>query len=374
LQDKIKGIIENPQEKPTPLYWKLVKFGGKIVPFAGYALPVQFSGIKQEHMAVRTAAGLFDVSHMGEFLLEGADALANLQYLLTNDFNGMKIGQVRYSPLCRADGGVLDDLLVYRRAQDAYLLVVNAANREKDAQWISSHIFGAVTFEDASDSYAQLALQGPKAKAILATLGDAAQFPKRNYTFRENVAIAGIPCLLSRTGYTGEDGFELYLPAADAPALYEALMEAGQPFGLLPCGLGARDTLRLEAAMPLYGHEMNETVSPMETGLGWAVKLQKEADFIGKAALQGAGKPKRCRIGLELLERGIAREGDGVLLDGKPIGSVTSGTMCPFVEKIAAMALVESESVNVGDEIAVSVRGKQLRAKVIPLPFYQRQK
>ncbi len=360
-------------EKQTPLYWSHVKYGGKIVSFAGYWLPVQFSGITAEHMAVRNACGLFDVSHMGELLLEGKDALRNLQKLLTNDFSTMAVGQVRYSPLCNEAGGMLDDLLVYRRGENAYLLVVNASNREKDAQWIAAHLEGELHYADVSDEWAQLALQGPKAQEILSKLGDASLFPQKNYSFVENVELAGIPCLLSRTGYTGEDGFEIYPPKAQVTALWDALLEAGEPEGLIPCGLGARDTLRLEAAMPLYGHEMDETVTPFETGLGWAVKLQKE-DFIGKQALLAAGEPQRMRIGLALQQRGIAREGDAVISGGAEIGTVSSGTMCPFVNQAVAMALVKAGSVQPGDMLQLSVRGRLLEAKVVSLPFYKRSR
>lgn len=358
-------------EIKTALYDRHVCAGGKLVPFADYLLPMQYSGIAAEHNAVRTAAGLFDVSHMGELSLEGTDALANLQNLLTNDFLSMNPGQVRYSPLCNPDGGMLDDLLVYRRAKSSFLLVVNAANRKKDVAWIASQLFGDVRLADQSDQTALLALQGPKAQAVLTQLGDAAVFPQKNYSFQEHIQLAGIRCLLSRTGYTGEDGFELYLQQESAPALWDAILTAGEPFGLLPCGLGARDTLRLEAAMPLYGHEMDETVSPVEAGLSWAVKLQKE-NFIGKKALE-TNAARRKRIGLFLKERGIARAGDAVFADEKQIGFVTSGTMAPFLRQAIAMALVEEGCIRAGTEIFVEIRGKRLAAKQVALPFYKRE-
>lgn len=359
-------------EKRTPLYDAHLAAGGKIVPFAGYLLPVQYSGIVAEHMAVRTAAGLFDVSHMGEVTYRGADALANLQQLLTNDFAAMADGQVKYSPMCNENGGVIDDLLVYRRGENDYMVVVNAANREKDVAWMQKHLFGDVEFADISDDMAQLALQGPRAQEILATVCDPALLACKYYTFCDNVAVGGITCTLSRTGYTGEDGFELYVKCEDAAALWNLLLQAGEPFGLVPCGLGARDTLRLEAGMPLYGHEMDETVSPLEMGLGFFVKREKPA-FIGKAAFLQAGDPKRFRIGLVLTERGIARQGDAVLLNGEQIGAVTSGTMAPYCKQAVAMALV-SQKLAPGETVAVQVRAKTLGAKTVALPFYKREK
>ncbi|HZK39509.1 MAG TPA: glycine cleavage system aminomethyltransferase GcvT, partial [Clostridia bacterium] len=358
----------------TPLYDIHLKYGGKTVPFAGYLLPIQYpSGIAAEHMAVRTAAGMFDVSHMGEFSLKGPDALKNIQHLMTNDFAGMVDGQVRYSPMCNEDGGIIDDLLIYKKKDNDYLLVVNAANRDKDAAWIKSKISGDCVFEDISDSLAQIALQGPKALEIIAKLTDVETLPVKYYSFTDGVRVAGFTCLVSRTGYTGEDGYEIYTMNENAPALWEKLMAAGSDLGLIPCGLGARDTLRLEAGMPLYGHEMDEVITPLEAGLGFFVKMAK-ADFIGKAALQAKGEPQRERIGLEITDRGIARDGDKVLLAGVEIGSVTSGTMCPFVKKAVAMALVATGKVAQGDVVELDVRGRRLKAAVIKLPFYIRNK
>ena len=356
-------------EKKTPLYDRHVTALGKIVPFAGWLLPVQYSGVIAEHMAVRQACGLFDVSHMGELVLRGADALANVNRLMTNDFTGMYAGQARYSPMCYENGGVVDDLIVYKCTDTAYLIVVNAANKDKDAAWVAAHLTGACTMEDRSDSIAQLALQGPRAQAILRPL--AGELPEKNYSAVLQGAVDGIPCLISRTGYTGEDGFELYCANADAPALWNALLEAGKDDGLIPCGLGARDTLRLEAAMPLYGHEMDDTVSPFETGLGWAVKMHKD-DFIGKAALVGNEQPARRRVGIEITGRGIAREHCDVYLNGKKIGVTTSGTHCPYLGKAVAMALIDGPAED--GALTVDVRGRQIEAKFVPLPFYQRKK
>ena len=360
-------------EQKTPLYDRHVALGGKIVPFAGYLLPVQYpTGVIREHMAVREAAGLFDVSHMGEVLYRGPDALKNLQRLLTNDFSTLAIGRVRYSPMCNPQGGVIDDLIVYRLGEDRYGVVVNAANRHKDVEWMRQCLFGEVTFEDQSDRLAELALQGPRAEAILEALCDR-PLPKAYYSFVPEVRVAGICCLVSRTGYTGEDGFELYCPSEDAPALWDALLSAGAAQGLLPCGLGARDTLRLEASMPLYGHEMDEETTPFEAALGWAVKMQKD-DFIGKQALLGHEMPARRRYGLEITGRGIAREHCDVYWEGERIGTTTSGTHCPYLSKAVAMALLEGAHLGEDAALEVDVRGRRIPARLTPLPFYRRKK
>ena len=358
----------------TPLYDCHVAAGGKMVPFAGYALPVQYeqSGVIAEHMAVRQKAGLFDVSHMGEVVLSGPDALANVQKLMTNDYSDLADGFVRYSPMCYANGGVVDDLLVYKIKDGVYFIVVNAANRHKDVAWMRQNLFGNVELKDISDDVAQIALQGPEAEKILRKLTTEENIPAKNYTFVEKASVAGKACLVSRTGYTGEDGFELYTAPADAPALWNALLEAGGEYGLIPCGLGARDTLRMEAAMPLYGHEMDETVSPWETGLAWAVKMAKD-DFIGKAAIEATGRP-RARVGLKITGRGIARENCTVYVDGKEIGHTTSGTHCPYLGMPVAMALVDSAYKEVGAQVEVDVRGRKIAAEVVKLPFYKREK
>lgn len=359
-------------ERKTPLYDRHVALGGKIVPFAGYLLPVQYpAGVIAEHTAVRTAAGLFDISHMGEAILSGKDALANLQHLLTNDFTDMYDGRVRYTLLCYEDGGVVDDLVVCRISENKYLLVVNAANREKDVEWIKAHLFGEVTFEDVSDSWAQIALQGPKAPEILKKLADDGSIPKKYYTFVEKGTVGGISCIVSRTGYTGELGYEFYCAPRDAERLWDLLLEAGNEFGLIPCGLGARDTLRLEAAMPLYGHEMDAAVTPFEAGLSFGVKLDSH-DFIGKEALLSKKEPARARIGLAVTGHGIARGGEPVLLDGTEIGRTTSGTFCPYLKSAVAMALVDAKATEPGTEVEIDVRGRKITAKITALPFYKR--
>ncbi len=361
-------------ELKTPLYEAHVKAQGKIVPFGGYLLPVQYkTGVIKEHMAVRTQAGLFDVSHMGEILCEGKDALSNLQMLLTNNFENMVDGQARYSPMCNENGGTVDDLIVYKRCDEHYFIVVNAANKDKDYQWMLDHQFGEVTFTDVSEKYAQLALQGPKAMDILKKLTDEENIPKKYYHAVFDVPVAGIPCIVSKTGYTGENGVELYLDSAMAEKMWDILLDAGREEGFVPCGLGARDTLRMEAAMPLYGHEMDDTVSPLETGLGFAVKMNKE-DFIGKSKLIDNPKFNRTRIGLKVTGRGIIREHQDVYSGDQKIGVTTSGTHCPYLGYPIAMALVENGSVEIGDKVEVEVRGRRVEAEVVALPFYKRAK
>lgn len=363
VQNQKEGM--EMEGRKTPLYDRHTAAGGKIVPFAGWLLPVQYSGVIAEHRAVRSACGLFDVSHMGELVLRGADALANVNNLMTNDFSGMADGQARYSPMCYEDGGVVDDLIVYRCSDTAYLIVVNAANRDKDAGWIRAHLTGDCAMEDISDQVAQLALQGPEAESILRTLtGD---IPEKNYTAVLHGTVDGRPCLVSRTGYTGEDGFELYCAPGDAPALWDALIAAGA----VPCGLGARDTLRLEAAMPLYGHELSPEINPYEAGLGIFVKLDKDG-FIGKAALEQARPVRRRRVGLKMTGRGIAREECPVYDGEKQIGVVTSGTHCPWLGCAVAMALVDAGYKEPGTPLQVDVRGRRVEAEVVKPPFYKR--
>ena len=361
-------------ELKTPLYEAHVKAGGKIVPFGGYLLPVQYKeGVIKEHMAVRTQAGLFDVSHMGEILCQGKDALANLQMMLTNNFDNLTDGQARYSPMCNEQGGTVDDLIVYKKGAEDYFIVVNAANKDKDYQWMLDHQFGEVTFTDVSDQYAQLALQGPKAMEILRKLAPEENIPKKYYHAVFDTEAAGIPCIISKTGYTGEDGVEIYLDSARAQEMWDALLEAGKEEGLIPCGLGARDTLRMEAAMPLYGHEMDEQVTPLEAGLGFAVKMTKE-DFIGKKALEEKGEPARKRIGLKVTGRGIIREHQDVYLGDRLIGHTTSGTHCPYLGCPVAMALVDADCTEPGTKVEADVRGRRVEAQIVPLPFYKRSK
>lgn len=359
-------------ELKTPLYNMHTKSGGKMVSFAGYMLPIEYqTGIVKEHMAVRTKCGLFDVSHMGEIILTGPDALENLQNILTNDFTNMNNGQARYSLMCYENGGVVDDLIVYKYSDNKYFIVVNASNKEKDFKWMKSHQSGNAEFIDISERVAQIALQGPLANAILSELTNPKFIPKKYYTGIFDARIEGIKCLISKTGYTGEDGYEIYMSPENAPRIWEMLMDKGAKYGLIPCGLGARDTLRMEAAMPLYGHELSESITPLEAGLNFAVKMGKK-DFIGKKALESYGAPKRKRVGIKAIGKGILREGYNVLNDGKVIGKVTSGTLCPYIGMPIAMALIDESYAKEGTLLMVPVRGREIEAVIVALPFYKK--
>jgi len=359
-------------EKKTALYDCHVACGGKIVPFAGYSLPVQYeTGVIKEHMAVRTKAGMFDVSHMGEVLFEGEDALKNLNHIMTNDFTNMYDGQVRYSPMCYDNGGVVDDLLVYKFNDQKYYVVVNAANREKDVKWIQEHLQGSVKFTDISDTISQIALQGPLAHQIICRICKESDLPAKYYSFTPEMEVAGKKCLVSQTGYTGESGYEIYLANADAASVWNALLDAGKEDGLIPCGLGARDTLRMEAAMPLYGHEMDETVDPLETGLKFAVKMKKD-DFIGKKAIEAKGDFTRFRVGLKVTGKGIIRENEKIYVGDKEIGHTTSGTFAPYLGYAVGMALLAIDYTEVGTKVEVDVRGRRVAAEVVALPFYKK--
>ena len=359
-------------ELKTPLYDVHVKEGGKIVPFAGYLLPVQYgTGVIKEHMAVRQACGLFDVSHMGEITFKGETALATLNHILTNDFTNMNVGRVRYSVMCNENGGCVDDLIVYKFADDYYFVVVNASNRHKDFEHMKKNILPGTQIEDISDSLAQVALQGPKAFDIISKLLPAEDIPMKNYTAVEHVTINGMECMISFTGYTGEAGYEIYTPKENAEKLWWTLREAGEEFGLIPCGLGARDTLRLEAAMPLYGHEMDDEISPLETGLNFGVKMNKE-EFIGKKGMEERGEPKITRVGLKVTGKGIVREHVDIAKEGNVIGHTTSGTFLPYLKGAYAMALVPKEYAEPGTELTALVRGRQIACAVTALPFYRR--
>lgn len=355
----------------TPLYDCHVALNAKIVPFAGYLLPIQYSQVIAEHLAVRQAAGLFDVSHMGEFMIEGPDALAFINHLLANDFTSLADGRVRYSTMCNEEGGIVDDLVVYRMSSERYMMVVNGANREKDLAWTLLHRLGDVQVTDISDSVAQVALQGPNSHSVLARVTSEESIPAKYYSFKEHCLVAGVDCLVSQTGYTGEHGYELYCASDDAEGLWDALLVAGKEDGLVPCGLGARDTLRLEAAMPLYGHEMTDTISPLETSLHFSVKLEKP-DFIGKRALLSRGEPVITRVGLMVTGNGIVREHNTVYVGERRIGETTSGTYCPFLQGAYAMALVDKIDASVGTQVEVEVRGRRIPAEIVPLPFYKR--
>ncbi len=354
--------------KRTPLYDCHREAGGKMVDFAGWEMPVQYAGVIEEHRAVRTAAGLFDVSHMGEVRVRGAGAEAFLQRLTPNDVSKLVPGRAHYSGLLTERGTYVDDLLIYRLAAEDFLVVVNASNAERDFEWIASRAEGKATVANESDDYALLALQGPKALEILSGLTEEGIAGLKYYGFGEG-KVNGVHALISRTGYTGEDGFEIYLAPEDAPAVWQRLIDAGAT----PAGLGARDTLRLEAAMALYGHEIDETTTPFEAGLGWVVKLEK-GDFLGRDALaaQKAQGIQRKLVGFEVQGRGIARQGHGVVSDGGTLGTVTSGTWSPTFEKALGMAYVPQGLAAPGTALAIDVRGKALPAVVVEVPFYKR--
>lgn len=360
-------------ELKTPLYEKHLEAKGKIVPFGGYLLPVQYpSGVIAEHMAVREKCGMFDVSHMGEIILKGPDSQAFLNHLLTNDYSVMEDGQARYSPMCNEKGGVVDDLIVYKVRENTYFIVVNAANKDKDFAWMKAHQKGDITLEDYSEKIVQIALQGPYAEKILRKLTEETLIPKKYYTAVFDGHIADIPCIISKTGYTGSDGFEFYCSAADGPKLWDLLLENGKEEGLIPCGLGARDTLRLEAAMPLYGHEMNDDISPRETSLSMFVKMDKE-EFIGKAALVEKGIPGIKRVGLKVTGRGIVREHADIYAGEEKVGYSTSGTHAPYLGYPIAMALIDKAYGEPGTRLQADIRGRKVEVEVVKMPFYKKQ-
>jgi len=353
----------------TPLFPVHVKAGAKMVPFGGWEMPVQYVGIIEEHRAVRRAEGLFDISHMGEFEVAGPQALRLLQRLTTNDAATLAVGQVQYSLLCYPDGGIVDDLTVYRLAEDRFMLTVNAANIDKDWAWVCEH-GGEARWRNISAETALLAVQGPKAEECVQRLADRDLSGIRYYRFAEG-RVAGAPALLSRTGYTGEDGFELYVAAADAEQLWSALLEAGEPDGIMPVGLGARDTLRLEMRYALYGNDIDQTANPLEAGLGWVVKLAK-GDFIGRSAIEKvkAEGVRRKLVGFEMVDRAVPRHGYKIFKDGREVGVVTSGSYGPAVDKYIGLGYVAAEFAQEGTEIDVEVRGTPRRARIIPTPFY----
>lgn len=362
--------------KRTPLFNIYEEYGARVVDFAGWALPVQFKGIIEEHMSVRENVGLFDVSHMGEILVFGSKAAEFLDYLLANDISTLKRGKVRYAHLCNDNGGIVDDILVYKLDFDQYILVVNASNIQKDYDWIKSHVSDDnIVVENISDVTAQLALQGPKSQAVLSKLTSINLKEMKYYSFETDVLIAGYKCILSRTGYTGEDGFEIYCHPDNAIDLWNKILREGKEYNIQPIGLGARDTLRFEASMPLYGHELSEDISPLEAGLENYVKLDK-SDFIGKKSLinQKENGLKRRIIGLEMIDRtGIPRNGFLVYINDNRVGFVTTGSYCPYLKKNMALALVQNDYVyEVGQEIFIEIRNKYAKAKIVDIPFYRR--
>jgi aminomethyltransferase len=350
-----------------------------MIDFGGWELPVQYSSVMEEHLACRKAAALFDVSHMGEVHVEGPDAEAFLNDLLTNNVSKVAIGQAQYSVMCKDDGGCVDDLIIYRRAQDKFLVVVNASNDEKDFAWMREAISRkgyrcALSHESAR--YSQIAIQGPLAAEIAQKITPLPLSEIKNYWFAEGAVCGGITAILARTGYTGEDGFEIYVPWEKGPDVWRALLEAGLPLGLKPCGLGARDTLRLEMKYPLYGHEINAETHPLDAGLSWVTKLDKPNDFIGKKAILEAKARgiTRTLVGLEMTERGIPRQGYDVqdAATGAVLGAVTSGTQSPSLGKAIAVAFVPLTHSAPGTKVAINIRGTAVAAQVVPTPFYKR--
>ncbi|MFQ5850287.1 MAG: glycine cleavage system aminomethyltransferase GcvT [Candidatus Binatia bacterium] len=356
----------------TPLYPVHRHLGAKMVEFAGWEMPVQYRGLIEEHLAVRSRAGLFDVSHMGEIEIRGPNALAVCQSVTANDVSRIEGSQVQYNLLLNENGGIVDDLMVYRLEADHFLLCVNAATTAKDAQWITAHAQGKAEVRDNSDAYAQLALQGPLAHQILQRVTSLRLEKMRPFHFSFG-DVCAIRCLVSRTGYTGEDGFELYFDPSKGERLWSTLLDAGSDLGLCPAGLGARDTLRLERAFPLYGHELDENTTPLEAGLEWVTKFSK-GPFLGREALlrQRQDGVKRKLVGLEVVQAGIARGGYRIFKQGRQIGQVTSGTMSPTLRKPIALGYVSSQEAVVGNLVEVEVRSRRVLARVLSLPFYGR--
>jgi aminomethyltransferase len=360
----------------TPLHAEHVRLGARLVPFAGFEMPVQYKGISAEHTAVRERAGLFDVSHMGELWLEGPGAAAVADSLVTNDVGNLDDGRALYTCCCNERGTVLDDLIVYRFAADRVLIVCNASNRDKISGHFRERARGKADFSDASDDTALLALQGPQALTILASLGvgiDDVATKLASFRVRETT-VGGKQAIVARTGYTGEDGVEIFCSNEDAPALFRGILDAGAPHGIEPVGLGARDTLRLEARLALYGNDIDETTNPIEAGLGWVVKLDKP-DFVGKSAIakiKAEGTPRKL-AGFEMTGRGVARHGYALKsTDGREVGICTSGAPSPTLGKAIGLGYLPKEMASIGTEFLVDCRGRETTAKVVPTPFYKR--
>jgi aminomethyltransferase len=365
--------------KKTPLNAEHRTLGGKMVDFGGWDMPVQYTaGVIAEHMGTRTRSGLFDVSHMGEIWVEGPDAIPFVNRLTTNDVTKLVDGQAHYSALTNENGGVVDDLLVYRFGPEKLLLVVNAGTTDKDWEWITSHKSDDnIALTNASADYCQIAVQGPDAVSILQKLTDTPLDEIKYYHFTTG-HVDGVESIISRTGYTGEDGFEVYAAADKAAPLWNKILETGgygTEGGILPAGLAARNTLRLESGMSLYGHELSDEITPLEAGLGWITKLQN-GEFTGSDELAGQKEAglKRKLVGFEMTDKGIARDDFDVYIDDKKVGYVTSGSPAPFLKKNIGLAFLPVEFANIGQEIKIDVRGKHLAAIIVPTPFYKRQK
>jgi aminomethyltransferase len=362
------------EPRPTPLAGRHQALGARMVEFGGWLMPLQYSGILEEHRAVRSRAGLFDLSHMGELFVEGSEAAAALGYALTTEPAGLKVGRAHYSMICFPEGGVLDDLIVYRLGEERFMVVANASNVSAVSDALAERLVGRhVVLDDRSLATALVAIQGPLAAAILAPLTDVALADLPYYGIAPG-NVAGVPALIARTGYTGEDGFEVIVEVATAGRVWDAILAAGEPMGAVPVGLGARDTLRLEAGMPLYGNELGPDTTPFEAGLGRVVKLAKDGDFVGRAALEKASAdgPRKLLVGLVVRGRGIARHGYDVFLGDRRIGVVTSGTQSPTLGQPIAMAYVTPTEAEPGTIVDVSIRDQRVPAEVVPMPFYRR--
>jgi aminomethyltransferase len=359
-------------EQKTPLYEEHVSNHARLVPFAGFLMPIQYSGIIEEHRAVRQSVGIFDLSHMGEFRVSGSDAVAAIDRLVTNDVTTLKPGQIRYSPMCYAEGGIVDDLLVYR-FDDHLLMVVNASNIDKDFDWIESHLPNGVRVENVSGDTALIAVQGPSTQGFLQSHTDV-DLGAIGYYEACMAEVAGAPGLISRTGYTGEDGFELYVRPEDAPKVWQALLESGTPLGLKPIGLGARDTLRLEAGLMLYGNDIDETTTPLEAGLGWTVKFGRD-DFIGRDVLerQKAAGVQRRMVAVQMEDRGIPRPHFEVRSEGEHRGVLTSGTYSPTFECGIGLGYVGTGVSKPGTPVHVVIRNQEHPARIVRKPMYKRE-
>ena len=369
----VTGLIDHELHE-TPLVERHRALGAKLIEFGGWLMPLQYSGILDEHRAVRERAGLFDLSHMGELFVEGPEAGRALAAALVTDPRALAVGRAHYSMLGAPDGGILDDLIVYRLAEERFLVVANAANSRIVSDALAERLAGSrAVLDDRSLAMALIAVQGRRSVSILGPLTDV-DLPGLKYYAIAEGTVAGIPALVARTGYTGEDGFEIFVESGRADELWAALTQSGQGQGMLPCGLGARDTLRLEAGMPLYGNELDRGTNPFEAGLGRIVKLDKSLDFVGRAALEKVARegPAKRLVGLIVRERGIARNGYPVSNGDRQTGHVTSGTQSPTLGVPIAMAYVAPEDAEPGTILAVEIRGQKVAAEVVPLPFYRR--
>lgn len=357
----------------TPLHTTHIDAGAKMVPFAGFEMPVQYAGVVEEHKNVRTNVGLFDVSHMGEVFFNGPGAVDAVDRIVTNHVGGLDDGQACYTVMCQPDGGIIDDLVVYRFSAERVMICVNAANRSKDFAWMKAQAGDRCAVTDESDAWVQIAVQGPKAEDLVARVCGESARAVATYRFIEG-EVEGTSAIIARTGYTGEDGFELYVPADAGPRVWSALMSAGEDLAVAPAGLGARDSLRLEMCFPLYGNDIDEHTHPYEAGLGWVVKLNKDVEFIGADALRRikAGGFARKLVPLVMTDRGIARGGHEILQDGQVVGRVTSGTKGPSVERAVALGYVQKALAKQGTRLEVDIRGRAVAAEVAARPFYRR--